>query len=226
MAEYNSDKIICAFRSSKNVTANKDGTINFLDSRYIEVEPLFFREINGQGKLIFKENNHGEIVGVYQDFEPHESYIKIPWYESIVIQSGILILCLLVFLYAVIGWGIIRRMRKNNLWYKKDEELLKSGRRLIRCLSLLNFIYPILICSGLILKISTGYTFVRVMFEVSFFLPVFTFLLSCLGILYAIVAFKNRIWSLNYRIQYSLILFTGFIYIAWLKFWNLIGFYS
>lgn len=223
-AEFNSDKLIFALSRSRKVTANKDGSITFRDTRYIETEPLCFREVNGQGILIFKEDRNGKIAGAYQDFEPHETYSKLPWYLSVDIQMALLAIFLLVFLYAVIGWNIIKRRKRP--WYMKDEDALKSGRKSIRYISAVNFLYLFMVCPVMLAGVFTGSPAAYIAVKFFFLLPVASFLLSCFALMKLIEACRHKLWSLTYRIQYGIVLLVSFSYIIWLKFWNLMGFYS
>lgn len=228
-AKYNSDKLVFAMSRSKKVTANEDGSITFRDTKYIEVEPLVFKEIGGQGTLVFKENQKGEITNAFQDFEPHETYIKIPWYESIEIQIFIFAVCILVFVYLILSRSIKKTSLKKN-WYIKDENKLSFGRKLILRICILNLVFPILAGLGIILDITVGSQGILLgnipwLTKVSLFPPLIASVLSCVALIYIINAWKSKVWSLQYRLQYTWILIISIIFTLWIKCWNLMGFF-
>ncbi len=80
--QRNSDKLLYFVSRTKTVEANTDGTLTFRDTNYIEVEEGVFREVDGQGILVFEFDDSGLPTRAFQDFEPHEAYIKIPLLET------------------------------------------------------------------------------------------------------------------------------------------------
>lgn len=229
-AEYNSDKLAFALSRAKKVTANEDGSITFRDTKYVEVEPLVFSEVSGQGVLVFKENEKGEVTNAFQDFEPHETYIKVPWYMSAEIQMCILGVCLLIFLYSTLGSSIIKRTKLKKNWYTKDEDKLVLGRKLILWVCIFNLMFPIIAGLGIILDLTIGSQNILLgniplLTKISLFPPLVASILCCITLIYMINAWKNKIWSLSYRLQYTFILIVSIIFTCGLKYWNLLGFY-
>jgi hypothetical protein len=108
-----SDVWVYALVRTHIVTSNPDGTLQYLRAKYVEVEPYVFREIGGQGTLIFHEADfpphEGRLIGLC-DFDPHEVLIKMAWYETPIFHLILLALCVIVFLSVLIGtpphaWG-------------------------------------------------------------------------------------------------------------------------
>jgi CubicO group peptidase (beta-lactamase class C family) len=46
------------------VSANNDGTLSVWDDRWVQVEPLFFRNLDGQRRIGFKEDGRGRIMAL------------------------------------------------------------------------------------------------------------------------------------------------------------------
>jgi hypothetical protein len=55
-------------------------------------------------------------------------------------------------------------------------------------------------------------------------LPLLTTILTMALPWYAVLAWRNRYWSLTGRVYYSLITLAALVYIPFLFYWNLLGF--
>jgi CubicO group peptidase (beta-lactamase class C family) len=222
----NSDKIIFALSRVQKVKVNKDGSITFRNTRYVEVEPLHFKEIDGQGILIFRENEQGEVTDAYQDYEPHETYCKLPWYKTIDVQISILLLCILTFIVLLFGWVIIGKQKKSS-WYQKDQKRLIYGRKLLWWACLLNLMFPIMIVLGVVFDLLIGSKTVLLgnfplLSKLSLFPPVIAAILTLIALIYMIYSWKNKIWSITFRLQYTFVLLICLIYTEWFDTWNVV----
>lgn len=72
--------------------------------RFVEIEPLLFREADEQQTIAFRQNEHGQITHLFVSTNPYMAYRRLPWNETprfmLLLVGG----CGLVFLSAVVGW--------------------------------------------------------------------------------------------------------------------------
>jgi hypothetical protein len=55
-------------------------------------------------------------------------------------------------------------------------------------------------------------------------LPIVTAVLSIILLVLAVLAWKNRYWSLGGRLHYSLVTLAGLVFVWLASYWNLLGF--
>ncbi len=77
-----SDALFYLFGRTHRIRANADGTLSLLGMTYVEVAPGLFRQVDGQGTLVFREDERGRVVRAAYDFDPHEVLIRMAWYET------------------------------------------------------------------------------------------------------------------------------------------------
>ncbi|MCT4593323.1 MAG: beta-lactamase family protein [Anaeromicrobium sp.] len=225
-AKFNSDKLIFALSRMEKVIPNDEGTLTFRGRKYIEVDSLVFYEVNGQGKLIFQEDENENIKYLFQDFEPHEAYMKIKWYENPQLSMIIFSLCMIIFLTT-----LITKFLQNILW-KKNEKHRNDRKieKLILLISMFHLLFPIGGVLGFVMEIwinsrvmTTGA--IPLLFKLSLLPPVISGIITIITIPYVIRAWKNKDWTFNRRIYYSLVVVTSLIFIGWMYYWNLLGYF-
>src|SRR6266545_527908 len=63
-----------------------DGTllvpIEGLELRFVEVEPLYFRQVDGPFSIVFHEDSQGRITYMFTDLIPEYALVKLDWYET------------------------------------------------------------------------------------------------------------------------------------------------
>lgn len=225
-AVSNSDKLIYALSRFEKTTANEDGTLAFKDTKYIEIEPLVFHELNGQGKLIFHEDKKGNIKYLFQDFEPHEGYIKISWHQNPYYHMIVFCFCMIIFILT-----LITRMKKllfnekNNTAYE-----LRKIENLSLLICSLNLLFPIGAALGLWIEIMLNQRVlftgaVPLLFKISLFPPVVSSVLTIITIAYLVKLVKNRNCSSYKIVYYSIVMFSSLVFICWMYYWNILGFF-
>ena len=195
-----------------SATANPDGTLTFMGNTYIEVEPLLFRAISGEGVLLFREAADGRIARAFFDYDAHKVFFKVAWYESRLFHVGIVGGCLLMFFSTLVArWPI-----GNTRYPMMQREALRLGR----WMSVINLVYPpVMFVIGLsvIVWIVPNLTFLAP------FLLLVWVLALCGAIITTILAWKGHFWSLSVRWQYTLMTVAGLVFAGWLYYWNLLG---
>ncbi|MBN2004871.1 MAG: beta-lactamase family protein [Anaerolineae bacterium] len=184
--------------------ANADGTLNFAGNTYVEVEPMLFHQVDGQGVLLFHEDNKGRIQYGFYDYDPHKVFIRMAWYETLPFHLTVLIACQAVFFSTLIHWHSI---------YKEIRQWLRW----------LGVVYMVYIPAMFIIGLSAA---LRVMPDLSFFSPLLLasliLVLVASGVL-TVLAWENRRWSGETRFYCAVVFIAGLVFCAWLNHWNLLG---
>lgn len=66
--------------------------------RFVEVEPLHFRQLDGQFGIVFREDYRGRITQVITDLTPMFAFDKLKWYETPGFNMALVLGCVLTFL--------------------------------------------------------------------------------------------------------------------------------
>ena len=192
----------------------------------MEVEPLVFREVDGQTILIFHEDEQGRITHAFQDFEPHEAYIKSAWYESMTLHLAVLAVCVIVFLSALVGWPLSALINRRRGKTGTVERLPRQARWLADSISALN-LFPVgivvaalLIVSSNPLEIMSEYDAI---FAVPLAFPVLATVLTVGAVVFTVLAWRNKYWGLLGRVHYTLVALAALTFAWWLNYWNLLG---
>jgi CubicO group peptidase (beta-lactamase class C family) len=129
------------------VLANSDGTIS-IDSfegpngqllKFEEVDPLFYREVNGRSHLAFKRDGDGQMQ--FQSNEPDAIFQKVGFWENKDFNFANLILSLGVMILTVVLWPVGALVRKH---YGRPLDLSPLDRKLrlgVRLVCLLFIIF-------------------------------------------------------------------------------------
>lgn len=212
-----------------NITATKEGTLMIkapmgMDPiQMVEVEPLVFREVDGPGLFVFRQDERGRITHGFIGPIPHMALEKLAWYEAPSFHLFLLAFSLLFFLTAL-RWPLSALFRKLCKKPKDDKTGSKTARWVLGIACLLNIIFVI----GLAVTHSGGgeQLIYRVppAFKVLLYLPLIALALLVVSIIYTILAWLKKYWTGCARLHYTLIVLAGILFAWFLNFWNLIGF--
>lgn len=223
---------IAGLINAVNVTVNGEGylvTGNLLGSvikQWVLVEPLMFRERGGQGKLVFKENNHGQITHMFIGALPQAALEKLSWYESPGLHLGIFLICTLLFL-STLRWPLSLLGRfLNRSEHKEEKRCRRHGLShfFAGAVSLMFLLF--LVGLAVVMGEKMAFVFeVPSLFKILLILPVAAAILTPGAIVYAFLAWRQKYWSFLARIHYTL-LTLAFIAFSWfLYYWNFLGFH-
>ena len=204
-------------------------------SLWVEVEPLYFERVDGQGQLSFVQDEAGHIVQMISGQGYHSSFGKLPWHESQSFHIVLIELCALLiismlfstFVAAPIG-ALIRKLRKQpsltsdpraavvaRLWAAIVAGML--GLFVFRAIGVLYAIDAVAGMPNFVWGISDEI----VSALNSIYLPV---LLALPLPIFVGLAWGNRWWKLSSRVHYMLVTLAVLAVIWWAQYWNLIGF--
>src|SRR5215203_2164545 len=79
-----------------------DGTLllttPWRDWRFVEAKALYFRQVNAQFHILFREDDQGRITHMFTDITPMFAFEKLRWYETPGFNRVLVLGCVLVFL--------------------------------------------------------------------------------------------------------------------------------
>ena len=190
--------------------------------RFVEVEPLYFRQVDGQFGMVFREDDQGRITHVYTDLMPQYTGVKLNWYETPGFNLPLLLVCVLVFL-SMIPVAVIRFIR--NRRPSSDRKPASRGARvaywIIVGICVLNLLFVVgmvpassppteLLGAQLIVKIVLG-------------VGVLSAVLTVGALIYSVLAWKRSYWGIATRVHYTLVTVAAVAFVWFLNFWNLLG---
>jgi CubicO group peptidase (beta-lactamase class C family) len=209
-----------------------DGTLLFtylgVESRFVEVEPLYFRQVDGPFQIVFREDGQGHITHIFTDLIPQYSAVKLGWYETTSFNMVLLQGCILIFLSMIPGAAIhfIRNRRLGS-----DRKPTPRGAHvaygIILGISGLNLIF--LVGFGMFMFGSFSWSYITELHDVSLIvkivmgLGVLAALLTVGALGYLVLAWKNSYWGISTRIHYTLVTVAAVAFVWFLNYWNLLG---
>jgi len=203
-----------------------DGTlllsISGYEWRFVEVEPLYFRQVDGPFGIVFREDDRGRITQMYSDLMPQYTGLKLAWYETPRFNLPLLLACVLVFL-SIIPVAAIRfvRDRRRGGDRKPASRGAIVAYWIIVGICVLNLLFVVGMVPGfnpptelhgpqLIVKIVLG-------------LGVLSAALTVGALVYAAMAWKNSFWGIATRVHYTLVTVAAVAFVWFLNYWNLLG---
>lgn len=201
-----------------------DGTLlletPYGDWRIVEVEPLYFRQMDGPFEFVFREDAQGRIAYLFTDYTPMMAFGKLQWYETLGFNMPLLLLCLLVFL-SVLAEALFRtiRMRRLNNDKTSAPRGAHAAYRLIVGISVLNLLFVVgnMLWGG---QVVFG---IPPIYKVALGLGVLSAMLTVGALVYAVLAWKNGYWGVAFRTYYTLATVTAVAFVWFLNQWNLLG---
>jgi CubicO group peptidase (beta-lactamase class C family) len=192
--------------------------------RFVEVEPLYFRQADGPFGLVFREDYQGRINHMSTDLMPQFAFDRLNWYETPRFNIELALGCILIFL-SVIPVATIHFIQNRRL--SDDRKPASRGARaaqwIILGISVLNLLFlvgfalgmpeimqNILLDPPLIMKIVLGF-------------GVLSAVLTVAALLYAVLAWKNTCWGIAARLYYTLVTIAAVAFVWFLNYWNLLG---
>lgn len=186
--------------------------------RYIEVEPGFFREINGPRTLTYRADEQGRVT---QLFFGQFAYFKVPWYQTAGSQLLMAAVSLAVALTAALAWAVdwlIRRRRGGvgagrwptvARWTAVGLGVFNTALLAWFFTALLgfadSFIFPAALLTAL-----TWLWWLNI--------PAVIVLLA-----FIVLAWRTHAWRLAWRVHYTLVTLAAGVLVVFLMNWNLLA---
>ncbi len=193
-----------------------------IQMQLVEIGPLEFLNLEDQGRVIFQENQSGQITYLLIDNMPEFIFIKLPWYASPSLHLPLLITCLGLFVAAMIVWPIsLRVQRRKNKAYGESYLLLPRVAHWTGItVAILNvvFIFGIV---ALFMNIMANPTDIPDVLPIVMAIPVLTALLTLGMLIFSVLAWKNGYWKFGGRLLYTLVTLSGLVFTWIVNYWHL-----
>ncbi|HEY7414973.1 MAG TPA: hypothetical protein VH593_07260, partial [Ktedonobacteraceae bacterium] len=193
----------------------------------VEVTPWVFRMVDGSELVIFHVGSNGSATMFIGNL-PIEAFTKLAWYDTPVFHYLLLLICVLLFLSALLLWplGFLRRLGG------KRERKPRSGRFLPLLTHILAWVVSgldIVFVAGLVLLIINNqnafiYSIPRA-FLVLLILAMISSVLTLGVILSTALIWWRHFWGRTQRIHYTLVALAALAFVVELAYWNLLGFH-
>ena len=194
-----------------------------VEVQLVEVEPMYFRQVDGSLGILFREDDRGQITHMFADFAPQYAYEKLNWYETPSFNMALLLACILIFL-SMLPMVLVRAIRNRRQSGNREsaDRDIRMAYRTILGTCFLNLLFVI----GLILMLS-NLGFPR--FGVSMFdrivlgLGVLSAILTVYTLVYAVLVWKKSYWGVAFRAYFTLVTLAAVAFVWFLNYWNLLG---
>ena len=204
-------------------------------SLWVEVEPLHFEQVDGDGQLSFIQDKAGYITQMISGQGYHSTFTKVAWHESqsfhivLLELAGLLIISMLISAFVTMPLGsLVRKIRKqesseNNPWLAVAARVwaaVVGGMLALFVFRAIGVLYAIDAVAGMP-NFVWGVSDEIISALNSIYLPV---LLSLPLPIFVGLAWGNRWWKVSSRIHYTLVTLAVMAVIWWANYWNLLGF--
>ncbi len=204
-----------------------DGTLLFTlegaKYRFAEVEPLYFRQVDGPFSIVFREDDRGRITHLFTDLMPEYATARLSWYETPRFNMALLLACIVIFL-SMIPVAVIGLMR-NRL--KSDRKRPPRGADaaywLILAISVLNLLLVVSMAWGVMRGTSNVLLDASLILKMALGLGVVSAALTVGALFYMALAWRNRYWGMAARLYYTLVTLAAIAFVWFLNYWNLLG---
>lgn len=204
-----------------------DGTLALYvpQFKWAKVKPLVFRSIYSDTQLSFRQDEQGRITHMFIGDSVFAALEKLAWYETNAFQLTLGVFCVITFLSAclvgLVSW-LKRRIRKP---LPQSPIMARRAHLLAVLVCTLNLVF--LIGMGLAIfgtdywQLFFGLPKVAIALLV---IPPITTGLTLGLLIFTVLAWKNKYYSIIGRVHYSLMSVAAVGFIFFLNYWNLLGF--
>lgn len=205
-----------------------DGTLlvpmEGLELRFVEVEPLYFRQVDGPFALVFREDDRGRITHLFTDAQPQNAFVKLDWYETPGFNMALALGCVLVFL-SMVPVAVIRFIR--NRRPGGDRRSASRGARvagwIILGVCLLNLLFLVGIALWFRPMRPSELHGLSLIVEIVMGLGVLAAVLAVGALVYTVLVWKNGYWGIAFRAYYTLVTIAAVAFVWFLHYWNWLG---
>ncbi len=192
--------------------------------RFVEVEPLYFRQVGGPFALVFREDDRGRITHMFTDLMPQYAELKLGWYETPGFNMTLALGCVLIFLsiIPVAAFRLIRSRRQNGAG-KPEARTTRIAYWIVVAICVLNLIF----LAGMVWGVMWGTSNILLdpapIIKVVLGLGVLSAVLTAGALAYTVLAWKNSYWGSAGRAYYTLVTVAAVAFVWFLNYWNLLG---
>jgi hypothetical protein len=191
----------------------------FGEQRYVEIEPDLFKQVGGERRLTFREDDRGRVTHL---FWGPIAYFKAAPYQTLGFQLPLVVGCMALFASALIAYPVSFLVHRRRGTVGKPPRAALTARWLAAITGALNLIFP---AWFLVLLWEYAETYVWPTQTVA---TITRLWLASLPLTVGIVvlaglAWKDRYWGVAGRVHYTLVALAAVLFVWFLGNWNLIG---
>ncbi|GCE06821.1 serine hydrolase domain-containing protein [Dictyobacter aurantiacus] len=191
-----------------------------------EVQPWFFRLVNGTELIVFQAGQDGTIMLLNSVLG---AYAKLAWYETPLFHLMLLAFALLLFLSAflLLLWLLLQRFRFRRTGAPQAKNAsFRIARWIMGLVSGVNMVILLLLVLFLWFVVTVniqGITFFGGSGRALLFaLGLVSVILTAGAMLCAALMWKQRIWGRGLRLHYTLVTLAALIFVWEIAYWNLL----
>jgi CubicO group peptidase (beta-lactamase class C family) len=205
------------------------------DSLWVEVAPLYFERMDGNGNIAFIEDENGKVVRLISEQGYHGTFMKLPWYETqsfhMILVELVVVLLISMLISTFVMWPLSALIRK---WRKLENQnpmpwgaafariwaAITCGMFAMFTLRAIGVLYAIDAVSGMP-NFVWGISPEMVASLNSIYLPA---LLALALPIFTLLAWLKGWWKTSTRVYYTFVTLGVFAGLWWTHYWNLLGF--
>jgi len=237
-SSYTTVEKVLGLANTATISDGGDGSLLVVtpwgQSKFIKVEPLLFRQANGDELLAFRADDRGRITHAFFDSDPAVALEKLAWHETPALHVVVLAVGG-VCLQSALVVGLVAWVRNRRRGGEGAMPLLRllSGQAWpwparaaawllgsMAVLSLMSVILLLVSAPSLVLSLMTGDV---AGLKIALALNSVVNVLALGAVVMAVVVWKQRYWSLAGRVYYTLVALTALASLWSLHYWNLVG---
>ena len=121
------------FTAGTKVAPMPDGTLLIAGRRYVETDEHLFRELYGERRVAFQQDESGNITGMVRDGSSVAQSFKVPAYDTIGVAGPLLGFCFLGFLGVLLRRFYQHTLIKQWVEYRKNKRPNGSRSSRLSC---------------------------------------------------------------------------------------------
>lgn len=208
-----------------NITADRNGIVVSLptgNQRFVEIEPLVFRQVDRDSLIVFREDGAGSIGAGFYGPAPLTAFVKNRWFECPALHLGVLGLSIVLFLSYIISAPVISFVQRRPGAFRSTPLLGRVAHSVAVVTSLL----CLLVLASAFVSVFNAVGLYQGNLPLWRFVQVGSVLVVLLGL--GMVAsgmpiWCRQLWSLARRVHYTLVTIATVAFVWFLYFWNLLG---
>jgi len=219
------EKVGVLMGGTVEISDSGDGALLFTtpwgEWRFVEVEPLYFRQVDGQFALVFREDDRGRITHMFANVTPMFAFEKLNWYETPAFNMALLLGSLVIFLSMILV-ALVRFIRNRRLG--SDPNPAPRGARVAHVIILAISVLDLLFVVGTALWGNPMPLFgVSMIYKIVLGLGILSAALTVGALVYTALAWRDGYWGVGFRTYYTLVTVAAVAFVWFLNFWNLLG---
>jgi len=203
--------------SAVTVTPMDDNSLLVDDTRFVEEQKNLFRQVDGERRIVFQENDAGEITGYINDGAAVNQMYKASFYGTLPFTLFFLILSVVVFI------AVLLRRSYQGAIYKALPSTEKNAFRASLLLSASNLLFLIVAAIALVTARDLMYE-LPWLFKFSLVFPIIAFLATIYHVYQSVLKWRSGEGSVWSRLRFSIVSFCGVMMIWIYNYWNFLGF--